>query len=287
MNRYLYGNANPASNHDPDGHAGISLTDEERIRANIMEGPVQTAALALFLSVTATGLVAISESGVLLAEAAIAARAPVVASVPLIEIALATVTLFALSMTVVGDTFTARDRAAGSDTKPRPPDTDSGADTLKRLAEILALAGTKAVIDAIKGDTRQDNSCNQDQQNTQTGANDCDPQGALYRGGSAGQKSLTPRPGNDTDGYPLNGLSTYTAKARACVNNDKVQVLDPAKLATVDGLGLALDPADPTHVFLRGATKELHLEWAATRETGAEHRLTSSVRDAIVRRERC
>lgn len=109
----------------------------------------------------------------------------------------------------------------------------------------------------------------------------------LYRGGSAGQKSLTPRPVNDTEGYPRNGLSTYYVKAKACVSNDRVQVLDPLQLAAVDGLALTVDSGDATHVFLQGDTEELHLEWAATRDETEEHRLTTGVRGAILRSERC
>ncbi|MGB3410200.1 MAG: RHS repeat-associated core domain-containing protein [Microthrixaceae bacterium] len=115
LNRYLYANANPTSNHDPDGHMGVKLTAEDRIRANIMEGPVQTQALAMYTALGVARLFMLTDAGVVLAEAAIATRTPIVASVPLITITIATVTLFALSMTVLeweGHTF--RDTVTGA-----------------------------------------------------------------------------------------------------------------------------------------------------------------------------
>lgn len=111
----------------------------------------------------------------------------------------------------------------------------------------------------------------------------------LYRGGSATQEALTPRPGSDTVGWPSNGLSTYTVKARACARSTKVQVLSPALLATVPGLQLAPDPGDPSHIFLQGNTGALHDEWAASRDSAVspEHQLTTGVRSSILRTEPC
>lgn len=72
----------------------------------------------------------------------------------------------------------------------------------------------------------------------------------LYRGGSATKDAFTPRLMNDTDGWPQNGLSTYTVKAIACAGNSKVQVLDGTLLPGNPGLQLAVDSRDATHIFI-------------------------------------
>lgn len=120
------------------------------------------------------------------------------------------------------------------------------------------------------------------------GGDECDS-GLLYRGGSTTQEALTPRPGNDTVGWPANGLSTYTVKARACARSTKVQVLSPALLAAVPGLQLSPDPGDPSHIFLQGNTAALHDEWAGSRDSSVspEHSLTTGVRSSILRTEPC
>lgn len=64
----------------------------------------------------------------------------------------------------------------------------------------------------------------------QTGAGDECESGLLYRGDLATQEALTPRPGNDTVGWPNNGLSTCSVKARACARSTKVQILSPTLL---------------------------------------------------------
>jgi hypothetical protein len=90
-----------------------------------------------------------------------------------------------------------------------------------------------------------------------------DSKRVLFRGGNNTGKNFTPRPGKDTDGYPLNGLSTYKYP-RNC--NPKCQILDVDLLEDDFGLvALQSDPKDPLHVFIRGVTQGYHMDWAASR----------------------
>lgn len=121
------------------------------------------------------------------------------------------------------------------------------------------------------------------------GEEDCSPY--LYRRGANSATNFTPRPVNDTAGWPNNGLSTFSDKTRACIEDvRKVQVLDRDVLASVTDLVTQPDKTLPGHYFLQGNTEALHLEWAASRD-GAndnnQHRLTAGARNSILREELC
>jgi hypothetical protein len=105
----------------------------------------------------------------------------------------------------------------------------------------------------------------------------------LFRAGNNTGKNFTPRPGKDTSGYPMNGLSTYKYP-RGC--NDKCQILDVDILESRPGmLALQLDPKDPLHVFIQAVTQEYHDDWAASRvdeQSAADDPRTQAVRSARI-----
>ncbi|MEY2471928.1 MAG: hypothetical protein QOK28_1257 [Actinomycetota bacterium] len=111
----------------------------------------------------------------------------------------------------------------------------------------------------------------------------------LFRGGSSSNTNLTPRLGKDTDGWPQNGLSTYFNPARACRGQSKVQILSVDRLHVVPGLMLQNDYADLDHVFLEGATKQTHLEWARSRDNAASnpHALTVGAVASVAGQQFC
>ena len=115
----------------------------------------------------------------------------------------------------------------------------------------------------------------------------------VYRGGSAREDNLTPRPGKDTEPKAgrAPGLSTFTSLEQAVLPGEKAQVID------LDLLGPPLaglfDPpggegAVPGHVSIapvgpNGEVDSVLLEeWAATRNTGRAHELTRRILDALV-----
>ena len=120
-----------------------------------------------------------------------------------------------------------------------------------------------------------------------------DRQGAyLYRAGTAGPKSFTPRPAKDTDGWPDNGLSAWNTAATACresPNSSHAQVLDWTRLDTIADLMVRADQTTPGHYFLAARSQALHLQWAATRDDAdvSPHPLTDAIRATIVATEDC
>jgi RHS repeat-associated protein len=108
---------------------------------------------------------------------------------------------------------------------------------------------------------------------------------SLFRRGNPTPAAVTPRPGYDTDNWPNNGVSTWDSLARACagqVKGAKVQVLATKRLAAIPGLAMVPDPGQAGKVFLSGQTRDLHLQWAATRPglitgDGLPHPLTVAV----------
>ena len=115
----------------------------------------------------------------------------------------------------------------------------------------------------------------------------------LYRAGSGTNMSFTPRVTADTTGWPQNGLSTYTVKAKACREQTRVQVLERTRLPGDPGLQLVADSGDATHIFITpttGAGGQARLDqWAATR-LNAEldpDPFTTAVKNARVGQENC
>lgn len=108
-----------------------------------------------------------------------------------------------------------------------------------------------------------------------------------WRGGSSTNQSLTPRPVKDVDGYPQNGLSTWLTQPEACIGQTKGSALSVDLLSAAPGLRLQSDERKPSHVFVQGATKAHHFEWAASRPAAelAPHRLTRLVEGSIVARD--
>ncbi len=115
----------------------------------------------------------------------------------------------------------------------------------------------------------------------------------LYRSGANTDDNFTPRPGIDTTNpnWPQNGLSTYSVKAKACVNQTKVQVLDRTRLPGDPGLMLKPANADPEHIFITptdAAGGQARLDqWAATRKTSTLDPFTTAVKYSDVGEERC
>lgn len=101
----------------------------------------------------------------------------------------------------------------------------------------------------------------------------------LWRGGADTNDNVTPRPGTDTDGWPNNGLSVYSDKAKACgTSNTKAQKLSLEALEGITDLTVVRDPLDPDHYFLQGNTAERHEQWADTRGTGTPDPITTAIR---------
>jgi hypothetical protein len=115
----------------------------------------------------------------------------------------------------------------------------------------------------------------------------------VYRGGSAREDNLTPRPGKDTIERPgqAPSLSTFTKLELAVLPGEKAQVLD------LDLLGYplrgyddqpGLEGAIEGHVSIAPALPdgtidhELLAEWSASRNTGEVHPLTELVKNALV-----
>ena len=121
---------------------------------------------------------------------------------------------------------------------------------------------------------------------------DPDSPNVLFRAAdSGGPSTFTPRLGNDTDGYPLNGLSAYTTARRAITEAEKGRGgrevkrafgLSVGLLLKIPGVRLVRDPGDSEHYFVQGATAGSHREWAASRETGFNHPFTRGVMDAKI-----
>lgn len=109
----------------------------------------------------------------------------------------------------------------------------------------------------------------------------------LFRGGSRTNMNFTPRPGNDTDGYPFNGLSTYDTQQAACFSgnaNKKAQVLARPAVEAIPNMIVQPDLALPGHYFLRADSALLHEQWANTRPTAdiSPHRLTSALGSTVI-----
>ena len=115
----------------------------------------------------------------------------------------------------------------------------------------------------------------------------------VYRRGSPTDDNLTPRPDTDLAAPPGKspGLSVFTTLERAAMPGEKAQVIDLDLLESP----LRDFPDDPTleggedgHVAIAPATAagEVDLallrDWAATRKTGRTHRLTESLKRALV-----
>jgi RHS repeat-associated protein len=101
----------------------------------------------------------------------------------------------------------------------------------------------------------------------------------LYKTGSLGAMSWTPRPGADTDGWPQNGLSFYTSAERAiekAMENPNAKKVPnvwrvPAdEVEAIPGLMIVVDAGDETHWFVTGVLPTILEEWANTRATAAE-----------------
>jgi hypothetical protein len=105
----------------------------------------------------------------------------------------------------------------------------------------------------------------------------------LFRSENNTGKNFTPRPGKDTDGYPSNGLSTYTFPHQCRM---KCILLDLDRLqALVSIVQMARDPKDPTHVFLRAVEKNFHVDWSNSRDSEEEAILdarTRAVRSTVI-----
>ncbi len=101
----------------------------------------------------------------------------------------------------------------------------------------------------------------------------------VYRGGSATDANLTPRPGVDDS-----GLSTYDTIEGATRNpGDKAQVIDTTRLHSLEAHP---DAPPPGHVSIRPPDTSEIPDWAATRGTDEVHPYTQEIRDAIVGVER-
>ncbi len=110
--------------------------------------------------------------------------------------------------------------------------------------------------------------------------NAVDPEGLelVYRGGSATDDNLTPRPGKDTTG-PKRGLSTFDTPEKAAKTGAKYQIIDTDKLKR-----LKPHKDKSGHVSLRPATQKELDDWAASRGNPDKqpHPLTDETRRAIV-----
>lgn len=110
----------------------------------------------------------------------------------------------------------------------------------------------------------------------------------LFRGGSSGNVNFTPRPGADTTGFPISGLSVDDTLYAACFSGvspqKKAQGLSWPAVLQVPNLAVQPDPGRVGHYFVRADTESLHEEWAASRATAqtAPHRLTTGLQGTIV-----
>jgi hypothetical protein len=115
----------------------------------------------------------------------------------------------------------------------------------------------------------------------------------VYRGGSDSDDNLTPRPGQDERGLPGQspGLSVFAAIELAVEPEGKAQKIDVDQLEEP----LRAFPDDPEleggivdHLSIAPATLDGQVdpvllgEWAASRNTGQVHWLTTSLRNTIV-----
>jgi RHS repeat-associated protein len=111
--------------------------------------------------------------------------------------------------------------------------------------------------------------------------------GELYRVGSRTNTNFTPRYGDDTDNWPLNGLSVYSTTADAVARNPeakKLQVLSVPLLLDINVLIITGDSSDPSHYFLAGSTFDIHIAWAESRSDAETkpYPLTTAVLNTVI-----
>jgi hypothetical protein len=109
-------------------------------------------------------------------------------------------------------------------------------------------------------------------------ADDVAPPRYVYRGGSASDANLTPRPGIDHT-----GLSTYDNIEAATPPGGKAQVIDTTRMRN---LAAHPDSPPPGHVSIRPHDPSEVSDWAASRGADETHPYTQELRDAIVGVER-
>ncbi len=118
---------------------------------------------------------------------------------------------------------------------------------------------------------------------TEKGVKKLNGKRVLFRRGKNTGRNFTPRPGKDTDNYPLNGLSTYTYPHEC---DGICQVLDVDKLIEVSSIvQMRADPRNPFHIFLQAVEKSFHLDWSTSRvdeETARGDSRTRAVRSARI-----
>jgi len=99
-------------------------------------------------------------------------------------------------------------------------------------------------------------------------------EGFVYRGGSATVKNFTPRPEIDDT-----GLSTFRTLEQAAKPGEKAQVIDIAKLKTLEA---HFDDVPPGHVSIRPRNLKEIEEWSTTREDSIPHSYTQEIINARI-----
>ncbi|MFN2614754.1 MAG: RHS repeat-associated core domain-containing protein [Actinomycetota bacterium] len=111
-----------------------------------------------------------------------------------------------------------------------------------------------------------------------------EPERLLWRAGANTAANFTPRPEQDVEGWPLNGLSVFNSREAACKrspNSNRAQGLAPSLLRKIPGLIVVPDPAEPGHFFLAGALLPIHAAWAATRNAVLQGAIPNPLTTAV------
>jgi RHS repeat-associated protein len=106
----------------------------------------------------------------------------------------------------------------------------------------------------------------------------------VFRGSARTYNNLTPTPGKDTIGWPLNGLSTYSDLTKACgATNRKAQGFS---LKMIRGLGVFLvtpDPKEPGHYYFAATTMDRHDEWSLSKDAVRNDPQNRDIADPLAR----
>lgn len=98
----------------------------------------------------------------------------------------------------------------------------------------------------------------------------------LYRGGSATNSNLTPRPGKDTD-----GLTAWNSVFSATKPGGKAQVIDPSLFVNLQAV-YTPQHGGVGHYSITSGNAATDAQWAATRGGEVPHPLTLELRAAII-----
>ena len=94
-----------------------------------------------------------------------------------------------------------------------------------------------------------------------------------FRGGSATDNNLTPRP------QDVEGLSTFDNLEAATKPGGKAQLIDTSKLNELEAVA---DAPPAGHVSIRPKDKTRMQEWIDSRDAPEPHPFTQEVRNAII-----